>query len=86
MLHSNANLALLEKRRVSHILNFMYKRQSEDDYLDKRNLGTRAYTATKFKIPNYQITHFKTSLLYKGSKLWNELQTEVKMIDSFSAF
>ena len=86
MIHSNANLAFLDKRREGHILNFMYKRQSMDEYLDKRNLATRAYNSTKFVVPKYQITHFKTSLLYKGSNLWNQLQTEIKNIETYSAF
>ena len=86
LIHSNANLALLDKRRECHMLNFMYKRQSMDEYIDKRNLPTRAYNATKFLIPNYQITHFKTSLLYKGSNLWNQLQTDIKNINTYSAF
>ena len=68
------------------MLNFMYKRQSMGEYIDKRNLATRAYNATKFIIPNYQITHFKTSLLYKGSQLWNQLPTEIKNIDTYSGF
>ena len=84
--HSNANLALLDKRRECHMLNFMYKRQSMDEYIDKRNLPTRAYNAIKFPIPNYQISHFKTSLLYKGSYLWNQLPTDIKNINIYSAF
>ena len=68
------------------MLNFMYKRQSEDKYLDKGNLATRAYRATKFTIPKYQVAHFKTSLLYKGSNSWNNLPIDVKNIDTYSAF
>ena len=68
------------------MLNFMYKRQGEDEYVDKRSLATRAYRATKFIIPNYQVAHFKTSLLYKGSSLWNNLPIDVKNIDTYSAF
>ena len=86
IIHTNANLAYLDKRRESHMLNFMYKRQSMGEYIDKKNLATRAYNATKFIIPNYQITHFKTSLLYKGSQLWNQLPTAIKNIDTYSGF
>ena len=57
-----------------------------DEYLDKIDLATRAFTASKVLVPNYQLTHFKDSLLYKGSKLWNELPTEVKQIDSYLGF
>ena len=64
----------------------MFKRQGIDEYLDKRNLATRAYRSTKFLVPNYQIAHFKTCLLYKGSKLWNELPIDVKNIDTYLAF
>ena len=85
-LHARANLATLEKRRNSHILNFMYKRKDNPVYLDTKKLQTRAYQASKFTVPNFNITQFKNSILYKGSSLWNELQTETKNIPTYSAF
>ena len=85
-LHARANLATLGKRRNSHILNFMYKRKDNPVYLDTKKLQTRAYQASKFTVPNFNITQFKNSILYKGSSLWNELQTETKNIPTYSAF
>ena len=85
-LHARANLAMLEKRRDSHMVNFMYKRKDISSYLDKKKLQTRAYQAPKFIVPNFNLTQFKSSILYKGSSLWNELQTETKNIPTFSAF
>ena len=85
-LHARANLAILEKRRDSHILNFMYKRNDDIHYLDNRQLQTRAFQAPKFIVPNYNLTQFKNSILYKGSKLWNDLHTETKNIQTYSAF
>ena len=35
-LHARANLAILEKRRNSHIFNFMYKRKENPVYLDQK--------------------------------------------------
>ena len=64
----------------------MYKRQVNEEYVDGRNLPTRAYQATKFLVPEYNITQFKSSTLYKGSTLWNELPTEIKNIDTYITF
>ena len=85
-IHNEANLALLDKRRDSHILNFMFKRKNIDVYLDKRALPTRAHQYTKFLVPNFQLTQFKNSLLYKGAVLWNELPNDVKEITIYTAF
>ena len=85
-LHVRSNLAMLEKRRESHILNFMYKRKSDPTYLDQKKLQTRAYQAPKFNVPNYSLSQFKNSILYKGSSLWNKLPAETKNIQTFSAF
>ena len=85
-MHLSANLALLEKRREAHILNFMYKRKEFDIYLDDRHLPTRAYQAPKFTVPKFNNKQFTNSLLYKGSQLWNQLPNEIKNIDSYLAF
>ena len=81
-----ANLALLNRRRDSHVLNFMYKRQGMDDYLDKHNLSTQAYQTTKFLVPKFQLTQFKNSLLYKGAIIWNQSATELNEIGTYIAF
>ena len=85
-MHLSANLALLDKRREAHILNFMYKRKEFDIYLDNRHLPTRAFRAPKFTVPKYNNKQFTNSLLYKGSQLWNELPNEIKNTDTFLAF
>ena len=85
-MHLSANLALLEKRREAHILNFTYKRKEFDIYLDDRHLPTRAYQAPKFTVPKFNNKQFTNSLLYKGSQLWNQLPNEIKNIDSYLAF
>ena len=86
LMHQNANLAFLHKRRNSHLLNFMYKRQLNKDYVDNRTLPTRPYQATKFTVPDYNLTQFKNSIIYKGSTMWNELPTEIKNIDTYTLF
>ena len=85
-MHNNANLALLYKRRDSHTLNFMYKRQNIDSYLDKRDLPTRAHQYTKFLVPNYHLSQFKKSLLYNGAAMWNKLPNDLKQIETYAAF
>ena len=86
ILHTNANLATLKKRRDSHVLNFMYKRKGMEIYLDRRDLPTRTHEATTFLVPNFQLTQFKNSLLYKGAIMWNQSPNELKQIDTYIAF
>ena len=86
LMHKNANLALLDKRRDSHTLNFMFKRQDTDSYIDKRISPTRAHQYTKFLVPNFQLTQFKNSLLYKGALMWNQLPNDLKQIDTYTTF
>ena len=83
-LHVRSYIAL--RKRDSHMLNFMYKRKDTPTYLDQIFLQTRAYQAPKCIVPNYNLTQFKKSILYKGSSLWNELQTKTKNIETYSAF
>ena len=84
-MHLDTNLAFLDKRRDSHLLNFMYKRQTNTQYVDTQDLPTRAYQATKFIVPDYNLTQYKSSILYKGSAMWNELPTETKNINSYTS-
>ena len=63
-MHLLANLAFLDKRRNSHILNFMYKRKENEIYLDNRDLQTRAFQALKFIVPKYNIKLFTFSIIY----------------------
>ena len=85
-MHLSANLAFLDKRRNSHILNFMYKRKENEIYLDKRDLQTRDFQAPKFTVQKYNIKLFTFSIIYKGLILWNQLPNDVKNIDTFLAF
>ena len=64
----------------------MYKRKDDSTYLDQRKLQTRAYQEPKFDVPNFNLTQFKNSTSYEGSSLWNELQTDLKNIPTYSAF
>ena len=83
---TSANLAFLDKRRSSYILNIIYKRKDYETYLDNRNFQTRAFQAPKCVVPKYNIKQFTHSLLYKGSTLWNQLPNDIKNIDTFLAF
>ena len=85
-MHLSANLAFLEQRRNAHILNFMFKRKDQENYLDNRVLPTGAFQAPKFIIPKYDIKQFTQSLVYKGSSLWNQLPNDIKNINTFLAF
>ena len=85
-LHNNANLALLSKRRDSHIANFMFKRQDNEDYLDNRALPTQAHQYTKFLVPTFHLTQYKNSLIYKGAVVWNQLPNELKQLETYTAF
>ena len=43
-------------------------------------------TSHNLLVPNFQLTQFKNSILYKGVDMWNNLPNNLKQIDTFSAF
>ena len=50
-LHNLSKTSLLSDRRNTHLLNLMYNRKDNEDYLANRRLPTRQHTSITFKVP-----------------------------------
>ena len=69
ILHRSANLALLHKRRLCHVYNFMYKQQTNVNRLDLRKIYTRRRDAVIFKVKKPNCEKYKHNIFYYGCEL-----------------
>ena len=72
ILQRSANVALLYKRRLSYVYNFMYKQQRNIFGLDLRKIYTRRRDAVIFKVKLPTCEKYKKNIFYFGSNLWND--------------
>ena len=84
ILHRSANIALLHKKRLSHVYNFMYKQQTNVNRLDSRKMYTRRRDAVIIKKPNCE--KYKHNMFYYGCELWNNLTVKIRKIETFEKF
>ena len=85
-LRATHKLPKLEKRRICHINNFMYKRNTNINDTDLERTQTRSQSTKKFIVNKPNIESYKRSIVYSGAVTWNALNTEVKKIQIFEAF
>ena len=84
--HQLAKISKLEPRRKMHLVNFMYKQQSNSDLINNRNVFTRAHDATLFLCIKPKNESSKKSALYRGAVAWNNLPVYVRNIDDYEKF
>ena len=82
--HSAAKCSLLELRRETHMLNFMFIRQKREKLMDTRNIRTRLHDAPVFKTDFPHKETYKRAVKYTGSLLWNELPVSTRQIDNLA--
>ena len=85
-LHYITNTPFLAYRRRTHLRNFMFTCKDNQNYIDLRNISTRIYNATVFKIIRANLTCFERSILWKGAREWNNLETAVRQLESKDSF
>ena len=70
----------------AHTLNYVYKNNEKEEFLDIKNVNTRSRAAPLFKtvIPSCQ--KYKNSALYHSAILWNLLPVNIRNMDSFDSF
>ena len=81
-LHRSMNLTILEHRRRSHMLSFIFNYRLEPAMLDDREIRTRRHDGILFKeIPK---EHYKVQQdpLYRSVKAWNELPVGIRNADT----
>ena len=59
MLHQSTQLPKLTPRRVTHLLNFMFKNKNNKKFLNDRNIHTRLHDAPVFKLTKPNCEKFK---------------------------
>ena len=82
----STNIAKLDKRRDSHLLNYMFKKKDCIGLLDIKRVNTRAHAAPLFKTIIPKCEKYKNCVFYKGAISWNSLPVNVRNIDSYDSF
>ena len=79
-IHMQASVNILEDRRSTHfdiividLLNMMFKRSMDEEYVDNRNMITRRHDGVILKIPIPNKESFKKSVIFRGGSLRNSL-------------
>ena len=85
-LHLVANVPLLVNRRQAHLLNFMYKRKSNTNYLANKGRNTRLFEGTVLNSILARNKTAKRSTYIKGAIAWNMLPARVRNIPTYEAF
>ena len=85
-LHVKANLVPLCDRRRVHLLQFMYLRSQKTEYVDNRNLLTRAHGKKLLRVNMPRTEKYKKCVAYKGAIIWNSLTIEDQSAESYNAF
>ena len=82
LLYRSTNTVPLEKRRLAHAYNFMYKQKVNVHKLDVRRIFTRRRDAPIFHIKRPFCEKYKMNVFYYGANLWNELPVETRKIET----
>ena len=77
---------MLDQRRECHLVNYMYDRKYKADYLQNAVRQLRAYEAPVFIEYQSENAAFERSVLFRGSKLWNQLPVNIRHIQNYDAF
>ena len=85
-LHVQAEIPLLEFRRISHLRNYMYKRKENPVYIENAQVNTRRHDAVMVKSVQANYTLVERSIFCKGAKEWNNLDLNQRNIPTFERF
>ena len=75
-LHHEALISYLDDRRTCHLSNILFTRKNIPRYVHLPNRQLRMYKTPIFIEYQSQNATFKTSVLFKGAKVWNQLTVE----------
>ena len=64
----------------------MYLQQINLKYVVDRQINTRAHDATVFETCIPHIEKYKSGAIYRGIQLWNNLNVNIRNIDSYLKF
>ena len=86
LLHNITKVPMLKKRRTAHINNFMYCKLSNNQWVDRREIRTRAHDAPLFKVKVPKIESYKRAVEYSGAFRWNDLPADLRNVNSYYSF
>lgn len=88
ILHKDARLASWETRArlALNKLMFKFKYKYKEDFLDGVEGVTRSRMGTVYKLEKPNTSQFCNSVSYKCRKLWNDLPTWLRSIDTRDTF
>ena len=86
LLHNTCHVNKLDNRRVTHMLNFVYKRAQDEAYCQEGTRALRRYDAPILRETKSNNKIFERSILYQGALYWNNLDTETRDIATPYAF
>ena len=84
--HCEAKTPMLSDRRSAHLLNYMYIRSRDPDYIDMRQIGTRAHTGPMVNVLRSNCAAFDRSVGYQGAVCWNLLPPTRRKSETLSIF
>ena len=85
-LHNTCNVNKLSHRREAHLLNFVYKRALNMEYVQEGNRNLRRFDATIMKEIKKNNKKFERSILFQGAKMWNGQTVEDRSIATHVLF
>ena len=85
-LHKKAKILSLEQRRAKQLLILMYKLSKNDENRAIANHITRKHTKYVFKVETKIGTKYSNSPYYKGTLLWEKLDTETLDLECLVLF
>ena len=86
MLHQSAQIPKLIPRRISHLLNFMYKNRSNKKILNTRDVCTRLHDAPVFITKKTNSEKYKANVFYNGATYWNKLPVHTRNTETYDIF
>ena len=85
-MYRDVHLQSIEQRCKFNLLKLLHYYSKEPNHVKKSNVLTRAATKVTFKIPTRCCDKYLNSPLYKGTRLWNNLDHAVQRLDSIDQF
>ena len=86
MLHNTCYVNKLDDRRLTHLLNFVYKRAQQNEYCQVGTRALRRYNAPVLKEIKSSNKNFECSILYQGALHWNNLDVDTRRKATSFAF
>ena len=77
-MHNRCNINKLEHRRSTHLLNFVYIRTKDPNYINLGGRDLRRYDAPVLNEIKSNNKSFERSVLFQGAKGWNALDYQIR--------